>query len=406
MKEFISGAVVVSSRAYDLNAIGAVRSLGMSGVNVTWVTPDRSRWYYSRYCKPIICPSFKTDEDRFIQFLLRLGEKRKPIRDVLIPTSDAALIAISKNKMVLEKYFRSMVCDWGTVEKFIDKIKIYKIAESLGIQTPRTFCPRDKNEATRIAHEISYPCLVKPTISHTFTKKFKKKLFKANNRLELLEMYSNLTSKGFRMMVQEDIHGEDRNLITLNTVFNDNSEPLVIFMHRRLRQNPPKYGVVALGESVWEPRIIDPAIKLLKAIGFQGIAHVEFKLDPWTNDFKFIELNGRSYLSISLPTACGINLIYTAYRNAIGEKVPPLKNYKCIYECGVKWLDLPSYIESIIKLREIKHVPLGQSVRPLLSRKLSFATLSRDDPAPLLMELIFLIKNFRKILYIASSSSG
>jgi D-aspartate ligase len=406
MKKLISGAVVVSSRTYDLNAIGAVRSLGMSGVNVTWVTPDRSRWYYSRYCKPIVCPSFKTDEDHFIQFLLRLGEKRKPIRDVLIPTNDAALIAISKNKMVLEKYFRPMVCDWETVEKFIDKIKIYKIAESLGIQIPKTFCPRDKDEATRIAYEISYPCLVKPTISHTFTKKFKKKLLKANNRLELLEMYSNLTSKGFRMMVQEDILGEDKNVITLNTVFNDNSEPLTIFMHRRLRQNPPKYGVVALGESVWEPRIIDPALKLLKAIGFRGIAHVEFKLDPRTNDFKFVEINGRSYLSISLPTACGINLIHLAYRNAIGEKLPPLKSYKCDYECGVKWLDFPCYIESISKLRRIENMPLGQSVRPLLTRKITLGTLSRNDPAPFLMELNFLIKNFRKIIYISSSSSG
>jgi len=405
MRKLKPGAVVVSSQAYDLNALGAIRSLGTKGVNVIWVTPNRSRWYYSKYCRPIICPNFETEENRFIQFLLRLGEKRKLTRDVLIPTSDASLIAISKNKVILEEYFRPMVCDWETTEKFVDKAEIYQIAESVDVPAPKTFCPEDKDEAARIAYEMNYPCLVKPALSHTFTRKFKRKLFKVNTPSELLGTYHTLTSKGFNMMIQEDIPGEDQDLVTLNTVLNDRSEPLVIFMHRRMRQNPPRYGVVSLGESVWEPRIIDPCMRLLKTIGFQGIAHVEFKRDPRNDDFKFIEINGRSYLSISLPTACGINLIHIAYRNVIGEKLAPLKNYECTYECGVKWLDFPSYIESIVKLRKIKNVPLGQCVRPLFSKKITLGAFSRDDPAPFLMELSFLIKNLGEIIRVTRSSS-
>lgn len=398
-------AVIVSNRAYDLNALGAVRSLGIKGVRVTWVTPDRSRWYYSKYCKPIICPDFRIEVNRFIEFLVRLGTKRKPVRDVLIPTSDASLIAISKNKAILEKYFRLMVCDWQTTEKFIDKTKIYRIAESVGVPIPKTFYPEDENEARRIAYELNYPCLIKPALSHIFTPKFKRKLFKVNTISELLNTYHSLASKGFDMMIQEDIPGEDKDLVTLNTVFNKSSEPLVVFMHRRTRQNPPRYGVVSLGESVWEPRIINPCMKLLKAISFQGIAHVEFKRDPRTGDFKFFEINGRSYLSISLPTACGINLIHIAYRNAIGEKMTPLATYLCTYECGVKWLDFPSYIESMVKLRRTKKVPLRQWVRPILSRKITLGAFSCDDPAPFIMEINFLIKNLREIVRIIQRSS-
>ena len=400
------GAVIVSNNAYNLNALGAIRSLGMKGVSVIWLTPDRSRWYYSRYCRPIICPNFETEENSFIQFLLRLGEKRKPTRDVLIPTSDASLMTISKNKVVLEEYFRPMVCGWETTEKFMDKSKIYSIAEAVGVPAPKTFCPESEEEATRIAYELNYPCLVKPATSHTFTREFKRKLFKVNTPSELLETFSILTSKGFDMMIQEDIPGEDKDLVTLNTVFNDRSEPLVVFMHRRLRQNPPRYGVVSLGESIWEPRIIDPCIKLLRAIDFQGIAQIEFKRDPRTDDFKFVEINGRSYLAISLATACGINLIHIAYRNVIGEKIAPLTNYACTYECGVKWLDLPSYIESVVKQWRIKNVPLGQCVRPLLSGRMTLGAFSRNDPAPFLMELEFLIKNLGEIIRIAGSSSG
>jgi predicted ATP-grasp superfamily ATP-dependent carboligase len=398
-------AIVVSNHAYDVNALGAVRGLGIKGVRVTWMTPDRSRWFCSKYCQPIICPDFKHEVKRFIEFLVKLGKKRKPRRDVLIPTSDASLIPISKNKTLLEKYFRPMVCDWETTEKFIDKSKTYRIAESMGVPIPKTFYPQDENEARRTAYEMTYPCLLKPDISHIFTPRFKRKLFRVNTPSELIKTYHSLASKGFNMMIQEDIPGEDKDLITLNTVFNEHSEPLTVFMHRRTRQNPPRYGVVSLGESVWEPRIIQPCMKLLKAIDFQGIAHVEFKRDPRTGDFKFFEVNGRSYLSISLPTACGVNLIHIAYRNAIGERMAPLTNYSCTYECGVKWLDFPSYIESMVKLRWIKNVSLGEWIRPLLSKKITLGAFSRNDPAPFLMELNFLIKNLRGIVHSISDKS-
>jgi D-aspartate ligase len=398
------GAIIVSSHAYDLNALGAVRGLGIKGVRIIWVTPDQSRWFYSKYCQPIICPDFITDVDHFLDFLVKLGKKRKPVRDVLIPTSDTALISISKNKTLLEKYFRPIACDWEVTEKFIDKSKINRIAESVGVPTPKTFCPEDENDARRIAYETDYPCLVKPALSHTFTPLFKRKLFRVNTPSELLKMYHSLASRGFGMMIQEDIPGEDKDLVTLNTVFNEHSEPLAVFMHRRTMQYPPGYGVVSLGESVWEPRIIQPCMKLLKAIGFKGIAHVEFKRDHRTGNFKFIEVNGRSYLSISLPTACGINLIHIAYRNAIGETMAPLRSYSCTYECGVKWLDFPSYVTSIIKLRRMKSIQLGQYVKPILSKKITLGVFSRDDAAPFLMELNFIIKKLREIVRITRDS--
>jgi len=388
-----------------VNALGAVRGLGMKGVRVMWMTSDRSRWFYSKYCDSIICPDFKREVKRFIKFLVKLGKKRKPRRDVLIPTSDASLIPISKNKTLLEKYFRPMVCDWETTEKIIDKSKIYRIAESVGVPIPKTFYPEDENEARHIASETKYPCLVKPALSHIFGPRFKRKLFRVNTPSELIKTYQSLASKGLNMMIQEDIPGEDKDLITLNTVFNEHSEPLIVFMHRRTRQNPPRYGVVSLGESVWEPRIIHLGIKLLKTIGFQGIAHVEFKRDPRTGDFKFFEVNGRSYLSISLPTACGVNLIHIAYRNAIGERIAPLTNYSCTYECGVKWLDFPSYIESMVRLRRMRNVPLGEWIKPILNKKITLSAFSRNDPAPFLMELNFLIKNVRRIVRIMSDKS-
>jgi predicted ATP-grasp superfamily ATP-dependent carboligase len=403
--ESSSGAVVVSHKTYDLNALGVVRGLGMKGVKVTWMTPGQSKWFYSKYCKPVNCPDFRLEPNRFVEFLTEFGEKAETTGDALIPTSDASLIPISKNKVLLQKYFRPMVCDWEITEKFIDKSKIYPIAESLGIPIPKTFHPKDEDEAKRVAYEMDYPCLVKPASSHNFSSRFRKKLFRVSTPAELLKTYRFLTSNGFKMMIQEDIRGEDRDLVTFNTVLNENSEPLAAFMHRRIRQNPAGYGVVSLGESTWEPKIIQPCMKLLEAIRFQGIAQVEFKRDPRTGEFKFFEINGRSYLAISLSTACGVNLIYIAHRNIMGQKIPPLTDYSCTYECGVKWLDLPSYIKSVIKLRAAKETSLAQEIRPILTRKITLGAFSRDDTAPFLMELDFLLKNLREIWRTLQSSA-
>lgn len=399
-------AIVVSNNTYNVNALGAVRSLGIQGIKVTWISPDCSRWFYSKYSTPMICPDFRQEEERFLDFLIKLSKAKKSRRSVVIPTSDAAVIVLSKNKAILDEYVIPLVCDWRTTKKFINKDKSYEIAKSVGIKVPLTFYPQNETDLISIASDLNYPCLIKPTQSHAFGQMFKMKLFRVDNFSELVTNYRFFVSKGFeKMMIQEEITGEDKHLVTLNTVLNLDSEPLALFMHRRLFQNPPRFGVVSLGESIWEPKIIEPALKLLKAMNFNGIAQVEFKYDPTSGEFNFIEINGRSYLSISLPTACRLNLLYLAYKNAIGDAPSALTDYSCEYDCGVKWLDFPSYVESIVKLRKVKKEPLTKYIIPLLHSKLTFGTFSRSDLVPFLMELDYLLSNIKNVVRTISDKS-
>lgn len=386
-------AVVVSNTAYCLNTLGVVRSLASEGVKVTWLTPDKSKWFYSKYCEPMLCPDFREDVPAFIAFLRKMGEQRfKHNRAVLIPTSDAALIPLSKNKSLLEDYYYPIVCDWETTEKFIDKNKTREVAESLGIPVPKTYFPESIEDAKKYSKQIQYPCLVKPISSHVFVPTFRLKLVRVNNAESLVKVFGYFFSKGFPMMLQEEIPGPDRDVITFNTVLDANSKPLAIFMHRRLIQNPPTFGVVALGESVWEPRIIEPGLKFLQAIRFKGIAQVELKQDPRTGVFKILEINGRSYLSISLATAAGMNLIYLAYKNARGDRLEPLTKYSCNYELGVRWLDSSKYAQSMVQLKLSGAMSLTDLVRPLFGSKIVHGTFSLNDPAPILMELNYVIK--------------
>jgi D-aspartate ligase len=46
---------------------------------------------------------------------------------------------------------------------------------------------------------------------------------------------------------------------------------------------------------------------------------VEFKRDPRDGGYKLMEVNARHWLWHSLAAACGVNLSYVAYRDAIGD---------------------------------------------------------------------------------------
>lgn len=399
-------AIVVSEKPYSTNAIGVIRSLGKEGVKTIWLTPYKSGWYCPKHSEPIICPSFDSDENRFVQFLIRLREKKQLAEAILIPTSDASLRVISKHKELLSKYFRLLACDWETTRIITEKNLSYQIAEKLGIAIPKTYCPKTKDDLRQISQTINYPCLLKPVVSHVFSNKFNQKLLRANTATELMHTYQWLTLMGFNVMVQEDILGEDANLVCINTVFNKKSEPLAFFMHRRLVQNPPRYGVMALGESIWEPKIIQPCLTLLKSMGFQGLAQVEFKWDNKAKEYKFLEINGRSYLSINFPTYCGLNLIHLACRNVMEEEIAPLTRFSCEYECGVKWVAFPMYIKSLIKYSKMKEQKLKRLVKPLLTRHVAFSVFSLQDPAPFLAIITSLTRDFKRIIQIAAENQA
>jgi len=54
----------------------------------------------------------------------------------------------------------------------------------------------------------------------------------------------------------------------------------------------------------------------------------EFKKDIRDNVSKLLEINARSWWYNSFPSSCGVNIIFTAYLDAIGEEIEIVKNYQ------------------------------------------------------------------------------
>jgi D-aspartate ligase len=382
-------ALIVSDKEVGSNWLGIARSLRKEGVHVIRLAPKGC--HGSKCCSTVISPCV-TEEHKFLEFLIKLGKKRIR-KDVLFPSTDNSLILISKNKEKLKDYFEPVVADWEVVTKIVDKSKTYDSAKKLGIPVPETYVPSDTDEAKRIAKEINYPCLLKPAYSHIFSWKLKTKLLHVNSEKELIKKYVKLTNLGHKLMVQEEIPGNDHQIYNFGSVFNKNSEPLVISIGRKLRQYPPHFGVGSFTESVWNQDIADLGVHLLKGIKFYGVAGVEFKKNCRTGEFKLLDINGRSWAWNYLATFSGANLSYIAYKDALGEKQEPLTNYVPSYELGIKWIDLKLDFLSMIKMRKEKTITFKKWLNTILHGKKTFDIMSFDDLYPFISDILSEIKN-------------
>ncbi len=104
-----------------------------------------------------------------------------------------------------------------------------------------TYTLKCRAEAEIVAEQISYPCLLKQTwrpegwTSHT-----KVKAAKANSAKEFLSLYDHYQQWLDILLVQEWIECPEENHFTCNCYFDRNSEQLVTFTSRKLRQWLPK----------------------------------------------------------------------------------------------------------------------------------------------------------------------
>jgi len=335
--------------SYLTSGLGVVRSLGREGIKTIVVASDKNQIsFFSKYANGVLCPNPKDKEEEYINFLINLGEKLKH-KGVLLPISDTEAIAILKNQKKLINYYNFTSAGYKIVDKIINKNKFYKILDDKKIPHPRTYFPNKNTDIEDISEKIVYPCILKPVYSSYFMSDFKTKLFKAENKNELINCYKIVQDKNHEVNIQEIIPGEANKQYGLNAFYNHNFNPAGVFMYRRIRGWPIGFGNGCYIESVWQEeleKIITPLIKNLK---YFGIVDVEFKKDIRDDLFKIIEINPRIWMQNSLPTRCGLNIPLLAYYEAIGK---PIKDM-ILKKDKIKWLYMTDdFKSSVYNIRE------------------------------------------------------
>ena len=134
-------------------------------------------------------------------------------------------------------------------------------------------------------------------------------------------------------------------------------------------------------ETVDEPQIIEPAVRLLAAIRFTGLIEVEFKRDPRNGQYKVLDVNPRVWGWHTLSRRAGVDFPYLLWLLIRGEPVPDVRG-----RAGERWMrmpaDLPVAIHEILRGR----LSLRAYLRSLQGPRES-AIFAWDDPLPGFLEL-------------------
>jgi D-aspartate ligase len=353
------GTAVVAEVGWA-NGLAAIRSLGRHGLRVIAVdSKTYALGFRSRYAESRLAPDPIDDEDGYIAAIKAIARETDGLLPVF-PTHDEHLNALARHASELDARYRFPFPSWDVLESIQSKRHQLDTAERIGFPIPRTFHPRTPEEAQAAGAELGFPLVVKPAANVGFRRTHKVQLFRCENAAELARAYEDAAP--YEPMVQELVPGGAEEMYTLGSYLSADGEALGLFSGRKLRQTRGFTGVARVGEAVWVDEVVEQGLALLRALSFHGISQVEMIRDPRDGRYKLIEVNPRLWQWHGLAAAVGVDLPWIAYRDLIGERLPPVLRH----ESGKRW--------AITVMAGASH---AVQRRPYVD-----AVFARDDPKP------------------------
>lgn len=330
-----------------MTGLQTARILARRGVPVVALAADPAHpCARTRVCRRIV--RSQTVGDGLILTLEALGPDVANTADrraVLVPCTDASVLAISRARDRLAAWYHVVLPPPDVVETLIDKLRFHAYAESAGLPVPRTCLLGSRAEAEAAARALRYPAILKPPLkTAAWQAGTKAKVFRLTGAADLLACYDRCRHWSDALMAQEWIEGTDADLYSYNGYFDAASRPLAGFVARKLRQWPPETGTSCLGEEVRNDAVLDAAIRLFQGVGYRGLGYVELKRDARTGAHVIIEPNiGRPTGRSAIAEAGGVALLYTMYCDVLGLPLPPDRAQRYT---GVKWLHFRRDVQS------------------------------------------------------------
>lgn len=375
------GAIVIGG---DYQGLGILRSLGARGIPVYVVDDEHSISRFSRHSTRAITVRNLRDERQTVDTVLEIGRRFDLGGWVLYPTRDETVAAFARHRSQLADFFRVPTPDWNTIKWVWDKRNTYRLANELGIPTPKTWYPRGLEELEHIT--ANFPLAVKPAIKEHFFYATRAKAWRANNHFELRDLFQRLPAQmeSGEVMIQDLIPGGGGQQFAYCAFFKGH-RAIGSMVVRRSRQHPPEFGRAStFVETTEVPIIEEQSERFLRAIDYYGLVEIEYKLDPRDGQYKLLDVNGRTWGYHTLGKSAGVDFSYMLFADQLGNAVQD-----CRARAGVTWLrlitDVPTGIFEILRGSQ----DWRAYVRSLVTFDVE-SVYSWKDPAPGIAELALL----------------
>ena len=325
-----------------------IRNLSRRGVRVTvlatrahaWIT--RSRWADGRVLEGV-----SRHPGAWHLALVELAERGD---GVLISGTDGITEFLVRERERIPDVLRSFEAPDSAHLRLMDKRSLYELAAALDVRTPWHIPLTPGMAIGEVTERASYPCLLKPSLSHLWRRLFgDRRVVLVRTPTELAAAARPALDAGLDLIVSEYVPGPDRNLEGAVTVRRPDGTYALSYGRHKVRQFPPGFGAGSVNESAEVPETEAIAAAILDSVGFAGLSAIETKRHAETGELVLIEANVRLPQSFAVGDASGTDAAWRLYASLAGL---PLSRQPA-QRVGVRSI-APS-LEAGAVLRQVRH---------------------------------------------------
>jgi len=306
--------------------LSIVRELGRAGVPVIGIAQEYNAiGLKSRYlARSLVISNPRSSE--LISEIRALGEELGEC--CLITVSEANLIWLASHRNEFGTV-KPIIPPQAALEIVLDKQRTLQTAQSLGITVPETAEPSSMAEVERLAGRLRFPVVLKwkdPNAALQYLRPNGIELVKAEyaySAEEFLHIARRYLPAEMWPLVQEYCPG-----IGLGQFFYMHEGVAIRrFQHIRIAEWPPEGGFSSVCDAVplvEHQELQEQSIALLQAIGWQGVAMVEYRFDPLAERAVLMEINGRYWGSYPLAMHSGASFALLSYYLESQLGIPPM----------------------------------------------------------------------------------
>lgn len=311
-------AIVLGSKS--VNATGLIRSLGMAGMKVTFMsthTKIESK-YTTNYIK---LPNSKIGWlDTLVGYCKSFDEK-----PIVFPTDDDTAYFLDDNFEKLSEacYFSNAK---GNMRTISDKTVMAELAKNSELNIAE-FIKVDITNETE--NKIHFPIIIKPFAAFAGGKGDIKI---CNSRDEYNKAIEELVHDGYtEVMIQKFLRSDNQYEVGIMGMAMPSGEVVIPGVIHKIRSWPSDRGSTSYAQYQESDSAVDiEKIKeFVRKTNYIGLFDVELIISD--NVAWFIEINYRNGQYGFLPTAAGYNLPYNLCLGFVENKIEPIKGIKPVY---------------------------------------------------------------------------
>ncbi|MCQ2553248.1 MAG: hypothetical protein MJ150_02980 [Clostridia bacterium] len=251
---------------------------------------------------------------------------------ILIGTNDHYVRRIVENKYELKDMgFIIPYSDLEVLDKIVLKESFYKLCDEYNVPYPKTFIYKPGMDFESIDADFPFPGVLKASDSVDFHRyKFPgfQKAYFPKTRQECVDTLKLIYAHGYsgNMILQDLIPGDDANEYDLQMYIGSDHKAKLLNLGNVLLEEhtPTAIGNNAATLTICDPEIMHQVSSLLEAIGYEGLADADMKLDPRDGQYKVFEINIRQGRSNYRVTGAGYNLAKYVVDDYLYHKDIPL----------------------------------------------------------------------------------